>query len=422
MKYQVFKSEINGTLKMIPSKSLTHRALISAALAKGESIIENPLYADDTLKTLEILKNLGASFLTHLDYIKVAGGNIKHSNVPLFAKESGSTIRFLIPVALLTEELEHFSLSPSLASRPFFVYEHLFKEHNIHFEKNGEDIFVKGPISSGDYNIDGSISSQFISGLLFVLPLLEGDSKIIVRNNFESKSYVELTINVLKKFGIKINMDGNIIYIEGGQQYKNTQFTVEGDYSQAAFYLTSAALGGSVTLLGLTKDSLQGDKKILEFLKEFGANVIIKDKKVTVEKGECRKVDIDISDTPDLGPILFVLGALSKEEFKIRGIERLRYKESDRIKAMLENLDKVNAKYKLEENMITFYPNKLKGGIEVSSYNDHRICMASTILASHLKEGLIIDGIESVSKSYPTFFEDFNILGGKYATVKNENH
>ncbi len=421
MKYQIFKSEINGTLKMIPSKSITHRALISAALAKGESVIENPLYADDTLKTLEILKNLGASFLTHLDHIKIAGGNIKHSGVPLFAKESGSTIRFLIPVALLTEELEHFVLSPSLAKRPFFVYEELFKKHKIYFEKRGEDIFVKGPIFSGEYKIDGSVSSQFISGLLFVLPLLEGDSKLIIENNFESKSYVNLTINVLKEFGINISMDENIINIKGNQQYKNVRYIVEGDYSQAAFYLVSAALGGNVTLLGLSKDSLQGDMKILDFLKEFGAKVTTKDKKITVEKGECKSVDIDISNTPDLGPILFVLGALSKEEFKIRGIERLRYKESDRIKAMLENLDKVNAKYKLEENVVTFYPSELKGGVEVSSHNDHRICMASTILASHLKEGLIIDGVQSINKSYPTFFEDFNILGGKYATIKSKN-
>ncbi|MGI6360471.1 MAG: 3-phosphoshikimate 1-carboxyvinyltransferase [Acholeplasmatales bacterium] len=421
MKYQVFKSEISGTLKMIPSKSITHRVLISAALATGESIIENPLYADDTLKTLEILKSLGASFLTHLDHIKIAGGNIKHSNIPLFAKESGSTIRFLIPVALLTEELECFVLSPSLAKRPFFVYEELFKEHKIYFEKKDENIFIKGPISSGEYKIDGSVSSQFISGLLFVLPLLDGDSKLIIKNNFESKSYVDLTINVLKAFGIKINMNENIIFIKGNQRYKNTNYRVEGDYSQAAFHLTSAALGGSVTLLGLNKDSLQGDIKILEFLEEFGAKVTFKDNKVTVEKDFCKPVDINISDTPDLGPILFVLGALSKEKFTIRGIERLRYKESDRIKAMLENLDKVNAKYKLEENLITFYPSELKGGIEVSSHNDHRICMASTILASHLKEGLIIDGVESVNKSYPTFFEDFNILGGKYATVKNKD-
>ncbi len=421
MKYQIFKSEINGTLKMIPSKSITHRALISAALAKGESIIENPLYADDTLKTLEILKNLGASFLTHLDYIRISGGNIKHSNMPLYSKESGSTIRFLIPIALLTEEVEHFIVSPSLAKRPFFVYEELFKKHKIYFEKKNEDIFVKGPISSGEYKIDGSVSSQFISGLLFVLPLLDGDSKLIIENNFESKSYVHLTINVLKEFGITVVMDENIICIKGNQQYKNAHYTVEGDYSQAAFFLTSAALSGSVTLLGLSKDSLQGDMKILDFLKEFGAKVVVKDKKVTVEKGEYKPIDIDISDTPDLGPILFVLGALSKVEFKIRGIERLRYKESDRIKAMLENLDKVNAKYKLEENLVTFYPSELKGGIEVGSYNDHRICMAMTILATHLKEGLIIDGVESINKSYPTFFEDFNILGGKHGTVKNED-
>lgn len=421
MIYQVFKSNISGILKIISSKSLTHRALICAALAEGESVVENPLYANDTLQTLEILKHLGTAFLTHLDSIKVTGGQIRHSNEPLHARESGSTIRFLIPVSLLTQEEEHFILSPSLAKRPLDTYETLFFQKGIGFEKINTDVFVKGPILPGEYIVSGDISSQFISGLLFVLPLLKEDSEIVITGSFESKSYVDMTIKVMRAFGVKVKQTRNSIFIPGNQRYQNTHFVVENDYSQAAFFLTSAALKGDVTLMGLKKDSLQGDKKIVEYLEKFGADVSIIDAGVRVKSNEQKPMYIDISNTPDLGPILFVLGALSKEEFKIRGIKRLRYKESDRIEAMCQNLDKVGANYKLSHNMITFYASELKGGAVVDSFNDHRICMAMAILASHLEEGLIIKGISSVAKSYPNFFDDLAILGGKYATIEIED-
>ena len=421
MKYQVFNSTLSGRLKIIPSKSITHRALICAALAKGESMIENPLYANDTLQTLEILKHLGTAFLTHLDSIKVIGGTIRHANEPLNARESGSTIRFLIPVALLTEAEEHFIFSPSLAKRPLETYETLFFQRGIYFEKINGDIFVKGPIIPGEYIFSGDISSQFISGLLFVLPLLKEDSEIVITGSFESKSYVDMTIKVMAQFGVHVKQNKNTISIPGNQYYQNRHFMVENDYSQAAFFLTSAALNGEITLTGLKKDSLQGDKKIIEYLSKFGADVDVTNDQVHVKANTQKPMYIDISNTPDLGPILFVLGAMSEKPFKIRGIKRLRYKESDRIEAMCHNLDKVGAQYKLSHNMITFFPSTLKGGVEVSSFNDHRICMAMAILASHLEDGLIIDGVESVGKSYPNSFEDLSILGGKYATIENED-
>ncbi|MFA5720545.1 MAG: 3-phosphoshikimate 1-carboxyvinyltransferase [Acholeplasmataceae bacterium] len=421
MRYQVFNSNIQGKLKIIPSKSLTHRALICAALANGESTIENPLYANDTLQTLEILKHLGTAFLTHLDSIKVTGGTIRHSNEPLNARESGSTIRFLIPIALLTGEEEHFILSPSLAKRPQETYETLFLQKGITFEKVNSDIFVKGPILPGEYIVSGDISSQFISGLLFVLPLLNEDSEIVITGAYESKSYVDMTIKVMEQFGVKVKQHRNSIFIPGNQMYQNTHYLVENDYSQAAFFLTSAALKGEVTLTGLKKDSLQGDKKIIDYLEKFGAKVLIEPNQITVRSDQQKPLSIDISNNPDLGPILFVLGALSSVEVKIRGINRLRYKESDRIESMCQNLDQVGAKYKLNYNVITFYPSTLKGGALVSSFNDHRICMSMAILATHLEEGLIIDGVESVSKSYPNFFEDLLILGGKYASVESED-
>lgn len=420
MTLHVFKSQLKGIVQTIPSKSMTHRAMICAALANGESIIKNPLFANDTLQTLDILKKLGMSILTHLDHIKIEGGTIKHANEPLLARESGSTLRFLIPVALITEEEEQFVLSESLARRPLELYKRIFLERGIYFEKMGTDVFVKGPLLPGEYMLSGDVSSQFISGLLFVLPLLKEDSEIIITGPFESRSYVLLTLSVMKAFGVNVKLEKNTLFIPGNQTYKNTTYHVESDYSQAAFFLVSSALGSELTLYGLSQDSLQGDKKILEYLQKFGTTVEQTSTTTTIKPGKHKKVSIDISDTPDLGPILFVLGALSKEEFKIKGIKRLRYKESDRIESMCENLDKVGAKYTLSHDAITFHPATLVGGVEVDSFNDHRICMAMAILATHLEEGLTITGTHSVNKSYPNFFDDLKNIGGKYGRLKEQ--
>src|SRR5690554_1339700 len=421
MIYQVKNSKLSGSIYIVPSKSIMHRALIAASLADGESTIYNPLYAIDTLQTIEGLKSLGVLFESRLDKITVLGGEVRHIGREINARESGSTLRFLIPVSMFTEEKEIFLLSDSLAKRPMSPYSDVFKEKGIYYEQKDNIITVKGPLKSGDYVIRGDVSSQFISGILFVLPLLDGDSKIIIKGNYESKSYVDMTIDVLKRFNVKIEEKKNILFIKGNQKYLPTDYVVEGDYSQAAFFLVASALGHNVKLKGLPTKSLQGDIAILDFLKQYGCEISHEDgltlKKVNpTPKG----LVFDISNSPDLGPILFSLAALSEEEITIKGIKRLRYKESNRIKAMTDNLERLGSKYIVNDNQITFYPSKLKGGITVNSFNDHRIAMSLAIIATVIEDGLIIEGAESVSKSYPTFFADLRHFGGKTNEIKKQ--
>ncbi|NLN51105.1 MAG: 3-phosphoshikimate 1-carboxyvinyltransferase [Acholeplasmataceae bacterium] len=417
MIYQIKQSPLAGEIYVVPSKSIMHRALIAASLCDGHSIIKNPLFAVDTLQTMDGLKNLGVLFETRLDEVIVLGDSVRHTGIPINARESGSTLRFLIPVSLLTQEKEHFVLSPSLVKRPMSPYEDAFKAKGIYYEQKDNNIYCQGPLKAGDYVIPGDVSSQFISGLLFVLPILDGNSKIVIKGNYESKSYVDLTINILKAFQIQVIEKHNVLFIQGNQKYLPTNIEVESDYSQAAFFLVAAALGHDITIKGLNKSSLQGDKSILDFLNQSGCKVNF-EQDVTVEKTEIKATTFDISNTPDLGPILFALAALSNAEITIKGIKRLRYKESDRIKAMCENLTLIGSKFLLKDNEITFYPSQLKGGVKVSSFNDHRIVMSMAIIATLIEGGLIIDGIEAVNKSYPTFFEDLRFLGAKIYEIK----
>ena len=283
-------------------------------------------------------------------------------------------------------------------------YEDIFNEKKIYYEQKDNMIYCQGPLIPGNYVIPGDVSSQFISGLLFVLPLLEGDSKIIVKGNYESKSYVDMTIDVLNHFNIFVEEKGNVLFIKGNQRYLPTDIVVEGDYSQAAFFLVAAALGHDITLRGLSKKSLQGDKAILNFLTDYGCKITYEDEiKVKKVNETPEGLIFDISNSPDLGPILFALAAMSDKKITIKGIKRLRFKESDRVKAMCNNLELLGSKFEVDKNQITFYPSKLKGGVKVNSFNDHRIAMSLGILGTILEGGLIIEEAESVNKSYPNF-------------------
>lgn len=419
MTYQVKQSKLRGSIFVIPSKSIMHRALIAASLADGESTVYNPLFAIDTLQTIEGLKSLGVLFETRLDKVGVLGGEIRHIGRTINARESGSTLRFLIPVSLITEEKEAFMLSSSLTRRPMTPYEDAFKEKNIYYEQKDNMIYCQGPLIPGNYVIPGDVSSQFISGLLFVLPLLEEDSKIIIKGNYESKSYVDMTIDVLSRFNIIVEEKKNVLFIKGNQRYLPTDIVVEGDYSQAAFFLVAAALGHEITLRGLSEKSLQGDKAILDFLTAYGCEINYEEEiKVKKVNPTPEGLIFDISNSPDLGPILFALAAMSDQEITIKGTKRLRYKESDRVKAMCSNLELLGSKFEVTENQITFYPSKLKGGITVKSFNDHRIAMSLGILGTILDGGLIIEGAESVNKSYPNFFDDLKHIGARVDEIK----
>lgn len=419
MNYHVHKSKLEGQIHIVPSKSIMHRALIAASLADGESQIHNPLFAIDTLQTMEGLRKLGVIFETRLDTVTVIGGTIKHSNKAIDAKESGTTLRFLIPVSLLTGEKEEFILSPSLMKRPMAPYEESFNKNGVYYEQIDNKIFTKGPLVPGEYIIRGDVSSQFISGLLLTLPTLNGNSKIVVTGEYESKSYVDLTISILKSFDIEIEAYKNIINIKGNQKYFPTSLRIEGDYSQAAFFLVAAALGHDVELKGLNKTSVQGDRAILDFLHLFGCEVLF-DETIKVKKGNYKKITYNIANSPDLGPIMFAMAAISNVEVTIKGIRRLRFKESDRIEAMCNNLRLLGSNFEIKDNQITFYPSELIGGVKVPSYGDHRIVMSMAIIATVLEGGLIIEDALAVKKSYPTFFDDLKQLGAKIDEIEED--
>ena len=280
-------------------------------------------------------------------------------------------------------------------------------------------MYLEGSIKPGEFTVEGNVSSQFITGLLYSLPLLEGDSKITIKNNLESKGYVDLTLEILKMAGIIIkNNNYETFEIPGNQEYKSFDYTVEGDYSQAAFWMVAGLLNEAVTCKNIYKDSLQGDKEIIQILEKMGAKLDIYDKQVKVYPGKTKGTVIDISQCPDIGPILTVLAALSEGETRIINAERLRIKESDRITSIRTELNKLGAKIEeVGDSLVIQGVEEFEGGVSVDSWNDHRIAMSLAIASTRCKNPIIISNAGSVRKSYPHFWNDFVSMGGKVEEV-----
>ncbi|WIF95377.1 3-phosphoshikimate 1-carboxyvinyltransferase [Caminicella sporogenes] len=416
-------SVLSGEIKIPPSKSISHRAIICAGLSNGISYVDNLILSDDIKTTINGMKSLGADIecieskvCENVYCAKIKGTQgIKVLNSTIDCNESGSTLRFLIPFALLAGEKITFTGRGKLIERPLTPYYEIFKEQGIYYknDKGKLPLTMNGNLKSGVFKIKGNISSQFISGLMFVLPLLDGDSCIKITTSLESKGYVDLTIDVLNEFGIEIkNNDYREFYVKGNQKYKSKYYKVEGDYSQAAFWMAAGLLGGSVKCKDLNINSLQGDKVILDILEKMGGKVKIDKSFIEVDKSVlCGKV-IDASQCPDLVPILAVLGALSRGTTKIVNAARLRIKESDRLKAISTELKKIGADVKeLEDGLVIRGKENLKGGV-VDSWNDHRIVMALAVASIKCTQPVVITGCGAVKKSYPNFWEDFKSLGG----------
>jgi len=418
---QLFPSNLNGEIKSPSSKSLSHRALICAALSKGKSVIKNIIYSDDIIATIEALELIGAKFEKNNKIVTVLGvKRVKTPSKEVNCNESGSTLRFLIPLFSLSDKKVIFTGSNSLISRPQTIYQEIFKQDNNFFEINNNKIMVKGSVKARIYYIKGNVSSQFFTGLMFALPLLEEDSTIIVDGKLESKSYIDLTISILEEFGIKIMELENGYFIEGNQIYQPANYTVEGDYSQAAFHLVGGTLSGLVKVNDLSHNSKQGDKAIIEFLKQMKSKIIYMENGYITELSNTQGTIIDLADCPDLGPIITLLACLSKGKSKIINISRLRLKESDRVFSTVSTLKSLGANIKSTKNeiLITGKPS-LKGGVTVDSFNDHRIVMMLSIAALRCEKEIILTNANAVTKSYPGFFEDYKSLGGKYKTIKD---
>lgn len=401
--------KLSGTVTVPPSKSMAHRAVICASLAAGRSTIKNIQLSDDILATIEGMRSFGAIISYDNQTLTIEGirnGAAKERRT-INCNESGSTLRFLIPLATLFTGETHFIGQGHLGKRPLEPYQELFEAQSLHYEQAATknlQLSVAGPLTPGIYEMRGDISSQFITGMLLTLPLLAEDSVLKITTHLESKGYIDLTLSVLQSFGIVIEQDedGQEYRIKGQQTYTARDYTVEGDYSQAAFWLSANALGNELLVNGLDSDSLQGDQAIVSILD-------------TVNGGstESERV-IDGAQVPDIIPVVALVAALSKGKTKIINLERLRIKESDRLVATQKELAALGARIKIiDDSLLIEGVSELSGGQEVWSHKDHRMAMMLAIASTVCKEPIHIKDTDCVKKSYPNFWETFQQLGGK---------
>lgn len=405
----------NGTVNVPPSKSDVHRAIICAAMANGVSRISPVALSNDIKATIGCIKALGADAVLENNVLTVDGTNMyKNKTALLDCGESGSTLRFFIPIAAVGNINATFVGKGKLPQRPIGIFtEALPKAGTVCKTEGGLPLEIKGQLKSGIFKIPGNVSSQFITGLLLALPILEGDSEIELTSPLESVGYIAMTIRTMKQFGVNIQATEKGWHIKGGQSYKTCDYTTDGDWSQAAFFMVLGAVSGKVTVKGVAKDSTQGDKKCAEILARFGAKVTQLDNEVTVEKGELKAITIDASQIPDLVPVLSVCAAFAEGTTRIINAERLRIKECDRLKATAELLNNLGGKVKeLSDGLEITGVSSLKGG-NVNGYNDHRIVMSAAVCAARSDEDITATFAMSINKSYPDFYIDYNSIGGK---------
>ena len=425
--YRVYPKIINGEVKIPPSKSMAHRAVICAALSDGLCKVRNIDYSDDIIATIEAMKALGAVITKKDEYLEVIGikssdnkiNNSISSERIIDCNESGSTLRFLVPIASLFEGVNRFVGRGNLGKRPLDTYYKIFDDQKIKYSyKEGIlDLKTEGKLKSGEFKVKGNISSQFITGLLFTLPLLDGDSKITITTEMESKGYVDLTLSAIKDFGVEIiNNNYEEFIIKGNQTYNSRDYRVEGDYSQAAFFLCADAISNEVVVNDLKLDSLQGDKEVIDILERMGVKIESKDNGIIgMPNGQLNSTIIDGSQCPDIIPVVSLVAALGKGTTEVINAGRLRIKECDRLAAVASELNKLGAKItEKEDGLIIEGVSKLKGGCSVWSHKDHRIAMTLAIASTVCEEPIVIRDYECVSKSYPEFWNDFKNVGGVF--------
>ena len=382
-----------GVIAAPPSKSMAHRLLLCAGLSAGESHVRGVQLSDDIRATVDCLRAFGATVRLDGDLATVQGVDprcIKSALLPCNA--CGSTLRFFLPLCLLGSEPMTLTGTETLLQRPLTVYETLCADQGLRFERTAKGILVQGPLSPGVFDIPGNISSQFVTGLLYALPLLDGGSELRLLLPVESRPYIDLTLQALRAFGITFTAEENRFRIPGGQQFRARDCAVEGDASNAAFLEALNLIGGSVTVTGLNPASLQGDRVYRDCFRQLQDGF----------------AELDLTDCPDLAPVLFAAAALLHGG-RFTGTARLRIKESDRGEAMREELRKFGCELRVEDNAVTVPPCVLcKPDVPLDGHNDHRIVMALAVLAC--KFGGVLRGAEAVEKSYPTFFEDLRAL------------
>lgn len=407
-------SKLNGKTSAPPSKSDAHRAIICAALSKGVCKIAPIAMSNDIKATINCVKALGAAAEIDGDKLIIDGRNIfKNKTASLDCFESGSTLRFFVPIAAAGGVSTELTGHGSLTTRPIGLFSELLPKAGVKCVTDGTlPLCVSGQLKSGTFEIAGNISSQFITGLLLALPLLDGDSKIVLTTKLESEGYINMTLACMKKFGVTAERTDYGWFVKGNQSYIPRDYTTDGDWSQAAFFMTAGAVSGDVVVEGVDINSTQGDKEIVNLLKRFGAEVEINENSVRVKKSELKAIRIDARNIPDLVPILSVAAAYADGVTEIYGAERLRIKESDRLKTTADMINSLGGiAEEKPDGLIIRGTGKLRGG-EVNGSNDHRIVMAASTAALFCENEVKISDRESINKSFPDYFEKYKELGG----------
>lgn len=396
MRVKIKAGAARGVMQAPPSKSMAHRYLICGGLCSGKSVIKGIDKSQDVMATVECLEKIGAKVEFSGRNVIIQGTDPTKINFKkeLYCRESGSTQRFFVPVCMLSESEALIRGEKSLFKRPLDIYEKICREQGIEFRQGEDSLTLKGKLSAGDYKVKGNVSSQFISGLLFSLPLLSADSTVSIIPPIESRPYINLTVNALKKFGVRVEWtDERTLFIAGNQSYKPAQTEVEGDYSNSSFFAALNLLGSSIDIEGLDADSMQGDKVYEKYFSMIGKGT------PTIQLGDC----------PDLGPVLMAAAA-AKNGAIFNDTRRLKIKESDRGSAMAEELRKFGTDVTVYDNSIVVFPKEFHTPDEVlSAHNDHRIVMSLSVLLS--LTGGEIEGAEAVKKSLSDFFQRLKKLG-----------
>lgn len=414
---------LSGRAAAPSSKSEAHRRMVCAGLSDGEVSLTGYMESADMAATQRCLKALGAEVWASGDTLTVRGGVTKPGFMPVLdCGESGSTLRFFVPLAMTVAGGGVFRLHGRLGSRPMDVYRDLFVPHGVDWRMGAgadgtAELTIYGGLQPGRYELPGNVSSQFVSGLLFALPLLEGDSILTVKPPVESAGYIRMTIKAIEESGIKLDETTPFTWrIRGFQRYHAPSGQLHGDYSQAAVLLCAAALGHDITVTGLAADTIQGDRAVLDHLTALGATVDERESGITVRSGRLHGAVLDMHDCPDIAPMLALVCQLAEGESRLTRCGRLRLKECDRLEATVAMLNQLGGNARIEgDDMVIRGVNKLRGGVTLEDYNDHRMVMLAAIAASVAEEPVTVRGVEALNKSWPEFLKVYEALGGKTA-------
>jgi 3-phosphoshikimate 1-carboxyvinyltransferase len=409
------KSQINGEVSAPPSKSYTIRGLMCAALAQGESRIVHPLLADDTTAASWVLDQIGVLTKQVKGEWLVRGGNFHAPDLDLFCGDSAATLRFMTAVCALVPGTCRLTAGASLSNRPVRVLIEALRRLGVEVSSQNDapPVTVRGGTTLGNNtSLPGDVSSQYVSALLLIAPLAENGMQVKLTTPLESKPYVEMTLECLRQFGIQVEASPDYMTFRVSRQaYCPATYEVEGDWSSASYWLALGALAGEVTIDRLNRRSLQGDKSMLDWLAQMGADISRESDPVVIRKSRLKGINIDLTDAIDMLPTMAILAATAKGTSVLSGIARARIKESDRVAAVKEGLERLGIAVTEEENRLTVQGGKLQSAV-IDSKGDHRVAMAFGTLGA-AAGGITITGAECVSKTYPGFWDELKSLGGK---------